>query len=347
MTNIIRLKRRAAGGAAGAPATLKTSEVAYNETDNVLYIGFGDDGEGNATTIIALAGEGLFATKAYVNDAVGNAGGGDMLKSVYDSDNDGKVDAAEVADSVAWTGVQGKPSSFPPSAHTHDDAVAGGASGFMTGAEKQKLAGIAAGANNYVHPTSDGNRHVPATAAGNTGKFLKSGSSAGAAPTWENVTKADVGLGNVENLAPASYPISTAQQAALDLKASLASPALTGTPTAPTASQATNNQQIATTAFVKAAIGALIDGSPDALDTLNELAEALGNDPNFAATITNELGGKLVKSANLSDLTNVATARTNLGLGTMATQAASNVNITGGSVSGVTISTSVIDGGTF
>src|SRR5690606_5836278 len=89
MTNIIRLKRRAAGGAAGAPATLKTSEVAYNETDNVLYIGFGDDGEGNATTIIALAGEGLFATKAYVNDAVGNAGGGDMLKSVYDSDNDG------------------------------------------------------------------------------------------------------------------------------------------------------------------------------------------------------------------------------------------------------------------
>src|SRR5690606_1512210 len=148
-------------------------------------------------------------------------------------------------------------------------------------------------------------------------------------------------------LAPASYPISTAQQAALDLKASLASPALTGTPTAPTASQATNNQQIATTAFVKAAIGALIDGSPDALDTFNELADALGNDPNFAATITNELGGKLVKSANLSDLTNVATARTNLGLGTMATQAASNVNITGGSVSGVTISTSVIDGGTF
>ncbi|MFD1442801.1 head fiber protein [Thermoactinomyces vulgaris] len=47
------------------------------------------------------------------------AGGGDMEKAVYDTDDDGKVDAAEVADSVAWSGVTGKPSSFPPSTHTH------------------------------------------------------------------------------------------------------------------------------------------------------------------------------------------------------------------------------------
>ncbi len=44
---------------------------------------------------------------------------GDMLKSIYDTDNDGKVDAAEAADSVPWTGVTGKPSTFPPSSHTH------------------------------------------------------------------------------------------------------------------------------------------------------------------------------------------------------------------------------------
>jgi len=74
--------------------------------------------------------------------------------------------------------------------------------------------------------------------------------------------------------------------------ASLASPGLTGTPTAPTATAATNSTQIATTAFVKAAIDALVSGSPGALDTLNELATALGNDPNFAATITGALAAK-------------------------------------------------------
>lgn len=45
---------------------------------------------------------------------------GDMLKSIYDTNNNGKIDAAEIADSVAWSGVSGKPAAFPPSAHTHD-----------------------------------------------------------------------------------------------------------------------------------------------------------------------------------------------------------------------------------
>ncbi|EFA7675156.1 phage tail protein, partial [Escherichia coli] len=75
-------------------------------------------------------------------------------------------------------------------------------------------------------------------------------------------------------------------------KAPLNSPALTGTPTTPTAPQGTNSTQIASTAFVMAAIAALVDSSPDALNTLNELAAALGNDPNFATTMTNALAGK-------------------------------------------------------
>ena len=74
--------------------------------------------------------------------------------------------------------------------------------------------------------------------------------------------------------------------------APLASPALTGKPTAPTAVQASNDTQLATTAFVKAALAALVASSPKALDTLNELAAALGNDPNFATTMTNALAGK-------------------------------------------------------
>ncbi|EFC1443540.1 phage tail protein, partial [Escherichia coli] len=91
-------------------------------------------------------------------------------------------------------------------------------------------------------------------------------------------------------------------------KAPLNSPALTGTPTTPTAQQGTNNTQIASTAFVMTAIAALVDSSPDALNTLNELAAALGNDPNFATTMTNSLAGKQPKDATLTALAGLATA---------------------------------------
>ncbi|HDY0131527.1 TPA: phage tail protein [Escherichia coli] len=91
-------------------------------------------------------------------------------------------------------------------------------------------------------------------------------------------------------------------------KAPLNSPALTGTPTTPTARQGTNNTQIANTAFVMAAIAALVDSSPDALNTLNELAAALGNDQNFATTMTNALAGKQPKDATLTALAGLATA---------------------------------------
>ena len=76
------------------------------------------------------------------------------------------------------------------------------------------------------------------------------------------------------------------------------SPALTGTPTAPTAGKGTNNGQIASTAFVAQAIAALIDSAPGALDTLQELASALGNDANFSTTVTNALAGKVSKSGD-------------------------------------------------
>jgi hypothetical protein len=74
------------------------------------------------------------------------------------------------------------------------------------------------------------------------------------------------------------------------------SPAFSGIPTAPTAPSGTNSNQIANTSFVRNEIAHLIDSAPTTLDTLNELAQALGDDPNFATTITNSLANK----ANLS-----------------------------------------------
>ncbi len=76
-----------------------------------------------------------------------------------------------------------------------------------------------------------------------------------------------------------------------------ASPAFTGIPTAPTAAAGTNNAQIATTAFVKTAIAALVGSAPAALDTLEELARALAGDANLKATLLAEIG----KKANTTD----------------------------------------------
>ncbi len=87
--------------------------------------------------------------------------------------------------------------------------------------------------------------------------------------------------------------------------APLASPALTGNPTAPTPAPGDNDTSIATSAFVKAALDALVAAAPGALDTLDELAAALGDDANFAATITTALAGK---ANNVETVNTVAAA---------------------------------------
>lgn len=91
------------------------------------------------------------------------------------------------------------------------------------------------------------------------------------------------------------------------LKADLNSPVFTGIPAAPTAAENDSSRQIANTEFVMRAIASLIDSSPEALNTLNELAQALGNDPNFATTVTNALAGKQPLNALLTAWSNLTT----------------------------------------
>jgi len=104
----------------------------------------------------------------------------------------------------------------------------------------------------------------------------------------------------------------------VELKADKESPVFSGIPKAPTAHGGTNTNQLATTAFVLAAIADLVSSSPSALDTLNELAAALNNDPNFATTITNLIAQKLNAANNLDDLPDPEVARDNLELGFLA-----------------------------
>ena len=72
-----------------------------------------------------------------------------------------------------------------------------------------------------------------------------------------------------------------------------ASPTFTGTPAAPTAGAGTNTTQLATTAFVTTAVSNLVDSAPGTLNTLNELAAALGDDASFSTTVTNSIAAKL------------------------------------------------------
>lgn len=150
MPQTIQVKRRVSGQP-GAPAALRSGELCWNMVDDIVYAGFGDDGSGMATSIVPIGGRGYFAalasaaltgeptaptppggnnttrlaTTAFVQAAVGSAGGGDMLKSVYDPNNDGKVTAAATADAVPWSGITGRPSEFPPENHDASKVTTG------------------------------------------------------------------------------------------------------------------------------------------------------------------------------------------------------------------------------
>jgi len=197
--NRVRVKRRVSG-TAGAPATLLNGEIAVNEVDNVVWYGKGLGQDGNSSAVIAIGGDGVFATKSHV------------------------------ATAVAAVDVSGQLASY----------------------------------------------------------------------------------------------LTTASAATTYLTQSAAASAY------------------ATPSYVTTQISAVIGAAPQALDTLKELADALGSDASFSTTVTSSLAGKLVKASNLSDLTDASAARVNLGLGSMAPQSSSNVSITGGSIDNVTI-----DGGAY
>ena len=156
--------------------------------------------------------------------------------------------------------------------------------------------------------------------------------------------KSDVGLGNVDNTSDALKPVSTAGQTALDLKANLASPSLTGNPTAPTQADNDDSTKIATTAYVQREVSDLLGGAPAAFDTLLEISASIANGDSDVVALTTTVGTKLAKSSNLSDLSNAGTARTNLGVDAAGTDNSTDVTLAGNDY--LTISGQQITAGT-
>ena len=185
-------------------------------------------------------------------------------------------------------------------------------SGAQTKADAAQAAAITAAASAADTKVSDHNADTTNVhGIGDTAALATKTYADGAVSTAvAALTKSSVGLANVDNTSDANKPVSTATQTALDLKAPLASPTFTGTVSGITstmvglgnvdnttdASKPVSTAQASAIATAKseaiAEVNALLVGAPAALNTLDELAAALGDDANFASTVTTNLAAK-------------------------------------------------------
>ena len=103
-------------------------------------------------------------------------------------------------------------------------------------------------------------------------------------------------------------------QGQINAKASLASPTFTGAPLTTTPASNDSSTKIASTAYVQGELTDLIGGASAAFDTLLEISASIANGDSDVVALTSTVGGKMTKASNLSDLTDAAAARGNLGL---------------------------------
>jgi len=182
----------------------------------------------------------------------------------------------------------------------------------------------------------DGTGNASITAAIAANSIVDADINAGAAIDWTKLgissTVSSTEIGYVDGVTSAiqtQIDSKLATTTAASTYAPLASPALTGVPTAPTAAADTNTTQIATTAYVQGELTQLINSAPGTLDTLKELADALGNDTAFSTTVTNSIATKLpLAGGTMSGAIAMGTNKiTGLGLATAGTDAASKTYV--------------------
>ena len=229
MPNQIRIKRRAAGGASGAPSTLANAELAYNEQDNILYYGFGTGGSGgSATTIIPIAGSGSFAplaSPALTGTPTATTAAADTNSTRLATTAFVVGQASSVSPAMDGTAAIGTSLRYARADHVHptDTSRAPLASPTLTGTPAAPTAAV------------DTNSTQLATTA-----FVVAQASA-VSPVMDGTAA----IGTSLRYARADHVHATDTS-----RAPLASPTFTGTPAAPTPTNGTNSTQLATTAYV-------------------------------------------------------------------------------------------------
>ncbi len=292
MANKLRIKRRAEGGAAGAPASLENAELAFNEVDETLYYGKGTGGPGGtATSIIPIGGSGAFLNKTLpaAISAIYSFSVSPTVPTASFGDNSTKAaSTAFVAAAISAASI--------PDGNKGDITVGTNGTVWSINAKVVTNAALADMPSNTLKGNVSASAGAPADLTGAQVKSILA------------LSKADVGLANVDNTSDANKPVSTAQQTALNLKANLASPALSGVPTAPTAAAGTNTTQIASTQFVVNEIASRL-ASTDAL--LYKGAIDASTNPNYPAadaghtyriSVAGKIGGASGKNVEVGDL---------------------------------------------
>jgi len=345
------------------PSSLLAGELALNTASGVVYVGDG-------TSVLSLGGSGAFVDKTSAQ----TVGGVKTFTSTISGSIDGNAATATALATgrdISLTGdVTGTASAFNGTANASISATLANS-------------GVSAGTHTKVTVNAKG-----------------------LVTTGANLEATDIPTLTASKISDFDAQVRTSrldQMAAPSASVSLNTQKITGLADPTVSTDAANK------GYVDTAVSNLVDGAPDLLNTLNELAAAINDDANYTSTLTTALGTKLAKASNLSDLTDVSVARTNLGvaigsnvqaydaelaaiagltsaadkvpyftgsgtaavadfssfgrslvddadgaaarttlgLGSIATQSSSDVSITGGAISNVTIADVTIDCGTY